>query len=92
MSHSQSHLTDSFIAGTVSGGVTRLVASPLDVLKIRFQLQQEPIKVRGWPLTQPGPSIPSVCVFIQTGGGSKYSGVLSATRTILKEEGVSAFW
>ncbi len=40
-----SHLTDSLIAGAISGGVTRLVAAPLDVLKIRFQLQLEPIKV-----------------------------------------------
>ncbi|XP_064395647.1 mitochondrial thiamine pyrophosphate carrier-like [Halichondria panicea] len=64
-----SHLTDSLIAGAISGGVTRLVAAPLDVLKIRFQLQLEPIKA-----------------------GSKYSGVLSAVRTIIKEEGLSAFW
>ncbi len=40
-----SHLTDSLIAGSISGGVTRLVVAPLDVLKIRFQLQVEPIKV-----------------------------------------------
>ena len=34
-------LSESVIAGGVSGIVTRLVVSPLDVLKIRFQLQLE---------------------------------------------------
>ena len=40
-----SYLSDALIAGSLSGGITRLVGSPLDVLKIRFQLQLEPIKV-----------------------------------------------
>jgi solute carrier family 25 thiamine pyrophosphate transporter 19 len=35
------HLSQSIIAGGVSGVVTRLVVSPLDVVKIRFQLQLE---------------------------------------------------
>ena len=30
-------------AGAVAGAVSRLLVSPLDVLKIRFQLQLEPI-------------------------------------------------
>ncbi|CAH8452152.1 unnamed protein product [Heterobilharzia americana] len=33
------------LAGSVSGFVARAVVQPLDVLKIRFQLQMEPIKV-----------------------------------------------
>jgi solute carrier family 25 thiamine pyrophosphate transporter 19 len=37
-------MNDSLVAGTVSGALTRLFTCPLDVLKIRFQLQLEPIK------------------------------------------------
>lgn len=32
------------IAGAMAGAVSRVVVSPLDVIKIRFQVQQEPIK------------------------------------------------
>lgn len=56
-------------AGGASGAFTRAVAQPLDVLKIRFQLQLEPI-----------------------GKGSKYSSVLQAIGSIVKEEGVSTLW
>ena len=35
-------LTDSFAAGSISGVITRVVSSPLDVLKVRLQLQVEP--------------------------------------------------
>ena len=37
-------MNDALVAGAVSGALTRLLTCPLDVLKIRFQLQQEPIK------------------------------------------------
>ncbi|XP_065918241.1 mitochondrial thiamine pyrophosphate carrier-like [Dysidea avara] len=37
-------LSNAFIAGGVSGSLTRAILSPVDVLKIRFQLQLEPIK------------------------------------------------
>ncbi|CEG38819.1 mitochondrial thiamine pyrophosphate carrier-like [Plasmopara halstedii] len=36
-------ITEAAIAGAVSGGITRLVAAPLDLLKIRFQVQPAPI-------------------------------------------------
>ena len=36
-------MNDSLVAGAVSGALTRLFTCPLDVLKIRFQLQLEPI-------------------------------------------------
>ncbi|KAG2787444.1 hypothetical protein JG687_00008049 [Phytophthora cactorum] len=36
-------ITEAAFAGAVSGAVTRLVAAPLDLLKIRFQVQPAPI-------------------------------------------------
>ena len=37
--------TDRFLAGGFTGFVVRTIVQPLDVLKIRFQLQHEPIKM-----------------------------------------------
>ncbi|KAL8587471.1 hypothetical protein ACOMHN_062204 [Nucella lapillus] len=59
------------VAGAISGSFTRCVCQPLDVLKIRFQLQIEPIS---------------------KGQNSKYSGLLQATSTIIREEGWKALW
>ena len=42
-------VSDAVIAGAVSGCLTRAILSPVDVVKIRFQLQLEPIKVGGLP-------------------------------------------
>ena len=45
-------MKDSVVAGAASGVTTRLVTTPLDVIKIRFQLQLEPtirLKVRFSP-------------------------------------------
>jgi hypothetical protein len=39
--------SESAVAGAVSGAVTRASASPLDILKIRFQLQIENMKQTG---------------------------------------------
>ena len=41
---SDSSSLHSGIAGATAGVVSRIVSAPLDVLKIRFQLQVEPIK------------------------------------------------
>lgn len=35
-------INDSLIAGSLSGVVTRFLGSPLDLLKVRLQLQIEP--------------------------------------------------
>ncbi|KAK3930655.1 Mitochondrial thiamine pyrophosphate carrier, partial [Frankliniella fusca] len=56
--HALKHLTDSeyAVAGATAGGLTRAVSQPLDVIKIRFQLQVEPIKqlpnAKYWSVSQ----------------------------------------
>ncbi|CAH0694296.1 unnamed protein product [Spodoptera exigua] len=62
-------LYESAVAGGMAGAITRAVAQPLDVLKIRFQLQLEPIR-----------------------NGSKYSSILQAVSSIVKEEGILTLW
>ena len=57
------------IAGSTSGVITRAVGQPLDVLKIRFQLQD-----------------------YESGGKLKYTGIVSACRKMLRDEGITAFW
>lgn len=66
-------------AGAVSGGISRTVTSPLDVIKIRFQVQLEP--TNQWA---------SLRNFVH--GTSKYTGMLQATKDILREEGLKGFW
>ncbi|WOL06663.1 hypothetical protein Cni_G15397 [Canna indica] len=66
-------------AGAISGGITRTVTSPLDVIKIRFQVQLEPTS--SWALLQRDLYAPS-----------KYTGMLQATKEIFREEGFSGFW
>ncbi|XP_067089273.1 mitochondrial thiamine pyrophosphate carrier [Osmerus mordax] len=60
------------LAGSAAGMVTRALISPLDVIKIRFQLQIERVSSR------------------QREG--KYWGLYQASRCILTEEGLPAFW
>ena len=59
---------DAAIAGLLSGTITRSIVQPLDVFKIRYQLQ------------------------IETKSNAKYQSIRRAFATILKEEGVTAFW
>ncbi|GAA0159570.1 mitochondrial carrier protein [Lithospermum erythrorhizon] len=66
-------------AGAVSGGVSRTVTSPLDVIKIRFQVQLEP--TTQWGILRREAFSPS-----------KYTGMFQATRDILREEGLRGFW
>ncbi|XWS39045.1 hypothetical protein CRYUN_Cryun18bG0016300 [Craigia yunnanensis] len=66
-------------AGAISGGISRTVTSPLDVIKIRFQVQLEP--TASWALLRK--DLP---------GSSKYTGMFQATKDILREEGLPGFW
>ncbi|XP_051127860.1 mitochondrial thiamine diphosphate carrier 2-like [Andrographis paniculata] len=66
-------------AGAISGGISRTVTSPLDVIKIRFQVQLEP--TAQWALLRR-----------DVYGQSKYTGMLQATKDIFREEGLRGFW
>ncbi|XP_010259669.1 PREDICTED: mitochondrial thiamine pyrophosphate carrier-like isoform X2 [Nelumbo nucifera] len=66
-------------AGVISGGISRTITSPLDVIKIRFQVQLEPTS--SWAL-----------LHRDLYGTSKYTGILQATKDIFREEGLPGFW
>ncbi|KAK7264621.1 hypothetical protein RJT34_32230 [Clitoria ternatea] len=70
-------------AGAISGGISRTVTSPLDVIKIRFQVQLEPTS--SWALLRKD-------LAAAAGAPSKYTGMLQASKDILREEGVQGFW
>lgn len=67
------------VAGAVAGGASRMVVSPLDVIKIRFQVQLEP--TNSWRRLG---SLGSM--------SSKYTGVAQAFKEIIREEGVVGLW
>lgn len=67
----------SAVAGAISGAVSRFLVGPLDVMKIRFQVQLEPISTIG---------------SAGRGMHSKYTSLHQAFLTILKEEGMSGLW
>lgn len=65
-------------AGAIAGCIARFLTGPLDVIKIRFQVQLEPIASSG---VKPAEA-----------AKSKYTGFTQAFGTILKEEGVQGLW
>ncbi|KAF9616759.1 hypothetical protein IFM89_032312 [Coptis chinensis] len=66
-------------AGAIACGISRTVTSPLDVIKIRFQVQLEPTS--SWHLLRK-----------DVYGPSKYTGMGQATKDIFREEGLKGFW
>ena len=84
-------LSDSLVAGSVAGGVCRLLTAPLDVLKVRLQLQIEPIsKVHLYIFHVLSISYSSH--LLQNSFPSKYRSLSHAVKLILREEGFTAFW
>nr|KAJ0215148.1 hypothetical protein LSAT_V11C300113890 [Lactuca sativa] len=65
-------------AGSISGAISRTVTSPLDVIKIRFQVQLEPTTSF---------ALLSKNVY----GASKYTGMIQASKDIFREEGFSVW-
>lgn len=78
-------------AGAIAGCIARIIIGPLDVIKIRFQVQLEPIMVSGINNIISGSNS-------SIGGGSsgpgsvarqsKYTGFGQAFKTIVREEGI----
>ncbi|KAF2199953.1 mitochondrial thiamine pyrophosphate carrier 1 [Delitschia confertaspora ATCC 74209] len=66
------------VAGAVAGLVSRFIIAPLDVIKIRLQLQTHSLSD---PL-----SLPTIR------GGPIYSGTLGTLKSILREEGLTGLW
>ena len=67
------------LAGAFSGGFSRMIIAPLDVLKIRFQLQVEPVTS-------------SADVYIKSSRRPHYTSVLQAVSSLIREEGIRTLW
>ncbi|KAK4989646.1 mitochondrial thiamine pyrophosphate transporter [Elasticomyces elasticus] len=67
------------LAGALAGLTSRFCISPLDVVKIRLQLQTHSLSD---PLSHPPANL----------YGPVYKGTLSTLKTILREEGVTGLW
>jgi solute carrier family 25 thiamine pyrophosphate transporter 19 len=67
------------LSGAVAGVASRLVIAPLDVIKIRLQLQSQKTSV-------------GMLFSSQSHASHKYKTMLQATQVIVREEGVLALW
>lgn len=91
------NVSDSVLAGALSGVFTRLLGSPLDVIKVRMQLQIEPTSTIQVSRLHTLTKACGVTVWCYKSNqviynDSKYRGLFHAARTIFREEGVRAFW
>ncbi|KAK6540956.1 mitochondrial thiamine pyrophosphate transporter [Orbilia ellipsospora] len=75
------------IAGAVAGVISRFVIAPLDVVKIRLQLQPQLLPQNVSALANGGGG---------GGGGAAlgtvYKGIYGTMKTIVQEEGITALW
>ncbi|KAF8455633.1 mitochondrial deoxynucleotide carrier [Terfezia claveryi] len=77
------------IAGSVAGLMSRFVIAPLDVVKIRLQLQHHALSPT-FTLLNPSTLLnPPVIV---TPNGPVYHGILPTIRTIIHQEGITGLW
>lgn len=65
------------LAGACAGALARVCVGPLDVIKIRFQVQLEPVLGEAAALKA---------------AGSKYRGLGQALKLIVREEGLAGLW
>jgi len=73
----------SFVAGGLAGAASRTVTSPLDVVKILFQVQSVPVKAAAGS---------AAAGAVDASGRTVYTGFFSAFGTIYREEGLKGFW
>ncbi|RZR74030.1 hypothetical protein BHM03_00031352 [Ensete ventricosum] len=74
------------LAGAVSGGISRTVTSPLDVIKIRFQVR---LYILWYFQVQLEPTSSWALLHRDSYGSSKYTGILQSSKVILREEGLT---
>lgn len=80
--HHEEYQLRTALAGGSAAAITRVFVQPFDVLKIRFQLQVEPLR----------PASVNSVGGAGIGFTSKYTSMTQAIRLICREEGVAAFW
>ncbi|KAF8467724.1 mitochondrial carrier domain-containing protein [Kalaharituber pfeilii] len=79
------------IAGSVAGLVSRFVIAPLDVVKIRLQLQHHASVITSTVQFAPSAHAPLQPV-TNLGPSPVYRGIISTIRTIVVQEGFTALW
>lgn len=78
MAHTDLTPLQQSLSGALAGILSRLIISPFDVIKIRFQLQSHPLKF----------SLRST----NANNLPKYNSLLNAFKTIVSEEGILGLW